>query len=343
MKWYEAEGVKRFVLAGFAGTGKTTLSKEIADKIEGVYFVAYTGKAANVLREKGCRPASTIHSALYTLVSQPDEEPRFTLDIEGSPLRKARLVIVDEYSMLPAEIRADIESVADKVLYLGDPFQLPPVQGECDLSPDYFLTEIHRQALESHIIKYATDVREGRALSFCKHDDFIYQPRSFFDAEDYEAADQIIVGLNKTRKAWNERFREKLGFAGFKLPQRGDKLICLKNNREKGLFNGMIGEAFSDARQVSFQEIKLDFDADRKFHELSVWDGTFKDRDKPAGKDVRLDRFDYAYAITCHKSQGSEYDNVLIFNQPFGDAVEKRRWQYTAITRGKNMVRLVQP
>lgn len=331
---------KRFVLAGYAGTGKSTLAKLLSED-HNTHFCAYTGKAANVLREKG-NDASTIHGALYKLISDDDEaEPRYALDDDSFIIGKD-LVIVDEYSMLPEEIISDIESLAKKVLYLGDPFQLPPVQGECNLKPDYFLEEIHRQALESNIIKYATDVREGKALDFCKHDDFVHQSKKFFTSEDYEAAEQIIVGLNKTRIAWNDRFREKLGFSGMALPQRGDKLICTKNNHVRGLFNGMIGEAASDARQVSFQEIRLDFEAHRN---LKVWDGAFKKREGlPVGYEKSLDRFDYAYAITCHKSQGSEFDNVLIFNQPIGkDNIDRRRWLYTALTRGKEKVSLVQP
>lgn len=345
MAWMKTE-LKRYVGAGYAGTGKTTVSKEIGDAVGSVYFVSYTGKAANVLREKGCRPCSTIHSAIYKLISEPHEEPVYILDVEDSPLRHVDLVIVDEYSMLPVEIREDLERVAKKVLYLGDPFQLPPVQGECDLKPDYFLTEIHRQALESNILRYATDVREGRALNFCTHDDFIYQPRSKFTPEDYDSAEQIIVGLNRTRQAWNDRFRFKLGFKGFHLPQQGDKIICTRNNRVKGLFNGMIGEAMADARKVSFNEISLDFRCDdKKYPELKVWDGNFRGKDPKdcVGRDRKLDRFDFAYAITCHKAQGSEYDNVLIYNEPFGDSIERRRWQYTAITRGKNRVLLIQP
>lgn len=331
---------KRFVLAGYAGTGKSTLAKMLSEDYN-THYCAYTGKAANVLREKG-NDASTIHAALYKLISDDDEaEPRYALD-DDSFIKNKELVIVDEYSMLPQEIIDDIESLAKKVLYLGDPFQLPPVQGECGLKPDYFLEEIHRQALESNIIRYATDVREGRALEFCKHDDFIYQPKKAFTSEDYESAEQIIVGYNKTRISWNDRFREKLGFEGLPLPQQGDKLICTKNNHVRGLFNGMIGEAASDARQVSFQELRLDFEAHKG---LKVWDGAFKKREGlPKGYEKILDRFDYAYAITCHKSQGSEFDDVLVYNEPIGkEAIERRRWIYTALSRGKKKVSLVQP
>lgn len=366
LSFAEADEGKSFAIAGFAGAGKSTIAAKIANSVD-AQFLAYTGKAANVLREKGCDNASTIHNALYVLVKNDVEcnlcmtvgkvdgdkctrcngkgyyegEPKFVLN-EESDLKYAPLVIVDEYSMLPSDIRVDLEKVCKKILYIGDPFQLPPVSGECDIKPDIFLEEIHRQALGSHIIKYATDVREGKSLSFCSHDDFIYKPVKSFDPDAYELADQIIVGFNKTREAWNKRFRLKLGFGNHPLPCAGDKLICTKNNKERGLFNGMIGYSKTDARQVSFEEIKIDFE---DFDSISAWDGNFKDRDpNPVGKNRKLDRFDFAYAITCHKSQGSEFDDLLVYNQPVGgDSLERRRWLYTAITRGKKKVSLVQP
>lgn len=332
---------KRFVLGGYAGTGKSTISKKLAEDIRRTHFCCYTGKGANVLREMGNDNVSTIHGALYKLVSDDDEiVPRYKLNRDSELLDK-NLVIVDEYSMLPEDIIRDIEKMSKKVLYLGDPEQLPPVQGKCILEPDFFLTEIHRQALESPILRAANDVREGRSLDYQSSPEFTYQPRSKFTPEDYETADQVIVGLNKTRRLWNTRFRQKLGFEGFDFPQRGDKLICLKNNHEIGLFNGMIGEAKTDARKVSFQELKLDFE---DYVGLAVWDGHFKERkDPPTGKDKLLDRFDYAYAITCHKSQGSQYDDLLVYNEPFGDRDMRRRWTYTAISRAVKTCKLVDP
>lgn len=103
----------------------------------------------------------------------------------------------------------------------------------------------------------------------------------------------------------------------------------------------MIGYAESDARQVSFQEISLDFE---KHRDLKVWDGTFKNRkEQPVGRDKMLDRFDFAYVITCHKAQGSQFDDLVILNQPFGNVVERRRWLYTAISRAVKTCKLVEP
>jgi exodeoxyribonuclease-5 len=340
MLWHKSKN-KRFVLAGYAGVGKTTLARKIADAIDGgeVIFCAYTGKAANVLREKGCKNSSTVHGAIYRLVDEDAGKPYFELD-QDSKVKNAALVIVDEYSMLPSEIIDDIESLAKKVLYLGDPFQLPPVQGECSLQPDFFMEEIHRQALESPIIRFATDVRLGKTLKHCDLPGFLYQPRRLVPSALYFEADQVICGINKTRMAWNQRFRDRLGRVG-KLPVKGDKLICTKNNRELGLFNGMIGEAGEESLPCGDQKIFIHFDGMR---DIETWDGPFMGREKPEMHHNVLNRFDYGYVITAHKSQGSEFDHVLIYNQPIGrDEVERRRWKYTAISRGKNRVTLVDP
>lgn len=343
MAWYKDDSAPQYyVLAGYAGAGKSTLGKEVEARVqEPVYNAALTGKAANVMREKGYSNVSTIHGGMYKRIQDKEGEPQFTLDYD-SIFGLSGLLIIDEYSMLPEEILKDLYEVSNKILFMGDPFQLPPVSGNCSLKPDFFLDEIHRQALDSPIIRYASDVRKGEALKFCVHPEFEYRPRGKIDPDRYEEVDQVLVGYNKTRVAFNHRFREKQGFGEMLYPVKGDKLICLKNNHVIGLFNGMLGEASNDCTHVGFQELRLDFD---DFKGLQVWNGDFKlDPKPPQGINKKFNRFDYGYAITVHKSQGSEFDDVLIYNQPIGDnATEKRRHLYTAITRGKKRVTLVQP
>ncbi len=340
MHWYKGSK-QTFVLAGYAGTGKTTLAKYIAEAIgeESVVFCAYTGKAVNVLREKGCHRATTIHGAIYKLEGEDEEDktPYFSLNY-NSDIKKANLVIVDEYSMLSKEIIIDLHKLADKILYLGDPFQLPPVNGQCDLEPNAFIHEIHRQALDSDIIRSATLVRENKKLNYCNTPEFSYMPSTELAPEAYLEADQVIVGYNHTRNTWNDRFRLRLGFEGV-YPNKGEKLICLKNNREHGLFNGMIGASTKKAK-LKGGVLRLSFD---DLKNLEVWSGDFERNLVPDYASKFLDRFDYAYTITCHKSQGSEFDKVVIYNQPVGKGIERQRWLYTAITRGKKKVTLVEP
>jgi len=345
MKWYKTKD-KYFVLGGYAGTGKTTLAKEIAKEIgeSGVIFCAYTGKAAFVLREKGCNNTGTIHSFLYKFVDEEGGQPHFGLNYE-SEMIEADLVIIDEFSMLPQEIIDDIHRLSKKVLYLGDTFQLPPVNGDCGLVPNFVMKEIQRQALESPIIRAATAVRLGNGLSHVNEGDFVYCYKKEIGRERFLAADQVIVGKNKTRREWNTKF---LTYLEFNNPgpycYGGEKIICLKNSRERGMFNGMIGKCVTGRPKNG--NWMLTFECDGVTYEnVPVWKGDFEGAEfKGIRLEKGIERFDFAYAITCHKSQGSEFDDVLIYNEAFGkDMTERNRWLYTAITRGKKTVTLMDP
>ena len=162
----DKNGPQVFRLFGWAGTGKSTLARYLAEGVRGVKYAAFTGKAALVMRKKGCRGASTIHSLIYTLVSEKEGEPRFALDPE-SEAASADLIVIDEVSMVDEALATDLLSFGTKVLVLGDPFQLPPVQGAGFFTmaePDIMLTEIHRQARDNPIIRMSVDIREGEYL-----------------------------------------------------------------------------------------------------------------------------------------------------------------------------------
>lgn len=155
-------------IAGYAGTGKSTLVKFIVSAL-GLYpaevcYIAFTGKAAKVLREKGCENAMTAHRLLYQSYPRNDgtfyHKPRRPLDYPY------KLIVVDEISMLPKEIWDLLISHRVHVIALGDPGQLPPIgesNGVLD-HPHIFLDEIMRQAQESEIIRLTMDIREGKPL-----------------------------------------------------------------------------------------------------------------------------------------------------------------------------------
>ena len=118
-----------FRLFGYAGTGKTTLARHLAEAVDGkVQFAAFTGKAALVMRSKGCHGASTIHSLIYRARESGEEIPSFDLWDEA-PASKAELIVIDECSMVDAELGRDLMSFGVPLLVLGDPAQLPPIQG----------------------------------------------------------------------------------------------------------------------------------------------------------------------------------------------------------------------
>jgi len=156
-----------FRLFGYAGTGKTTLARHIAEGVDGeVKFAAFTGKAALVMRNKGCDNASTIHSLIYRARETGVEQPSFEL-WDDAPASKAKLIVIDECSMVDAELGRDLISFDCPVLVLGDPAQLPPIQGGgffTDGEPDAMLTEVHRQAQNDPIVRMSMDIREGREL-----------------------------------------------------------------------------------------------------------------------------------------------------------------------------------
>jgi exodeoxyribonuclease-5 len=327
IKAWLATSDQKFVLGGYAGTGKSTLAALIADELNrSVHYCAFTGKAAQVLRDKGCDGATTVHSAIYKM--NPETE-QFELDLE-SHIRNKSLVIVDEYSMLPQEITDDLHRLARKVLYLGDPFQLPPVTGDCVITPDYTLTQVHRQALDSPVLRAATNVREtGRIGSYRNDGDFIFCPKSNITPETYDSVTQVLCGRNETRQRINKWFRQRKCIDS-PFPVKDEKLICLQNNQLLDIWNGIIAPAESDAEYG---------DADKPYGSYAIdWN------DKSLivlsadvlGEPVRhyqrgKERLDYAYCITVHKSQGSEYDSILVCLEN-----QDPRHIYTAITRAKN-------
>lgn len=344
-EWLNNKDSNKFVLSGYAGTGKTTLAKFIADEIgqEDVVFCAYTGKAATVLRDKGCENSGTIHSFLYKYEHQQNGKPVFSrIPKQECVFWTKKLVICDEYSMLPEDIIKDLLHCSRKILFLGDNFQLPPVYGQCSLQPDFMLTDIQRQAIDSGIIRAATKIRVDGRLDYTKEEDFIYLPKSKISNDTYTKVEQLICGRNKTRVEWNRVFREKLFGAGTGMSyvHEGDKVICLKNNRDFGVYNGLIGNITS----IDAYNHTMNLKSDEKEWFLSYSDDAWM-VEKPELNHIREQCvFDYGYAITCHKSQGSEFKSILINNESVGKTHEERlRWTYTAVTRARELCYLVEP
>src|SRR6266516_6241000 len=225
-----------FRLFGYAGTGKTTLARHIAEGVDGeVKYAAFTGKAALVMRNKGCDNASTIHSLIYRAKESGVEQPSFEL-WDDAPASKAKLIVIDECSMVDAELGRDLMSFDCPLLVLGDPAQLPPIQGGgffTDAEPDAMLTEVHRQAQDDPIVRLSMAIRAGNPLAQGRYGASEVVRRDALDPARVIGADQILVGRNATRRAYNARLRERRGFAEA-LPLAGDKLVCPRTHRKKG-------------------------------------------------------------------------------------------------------------
>lgn len=349
--WLRLRYQPSFYLGGFAGTGKSTLAKHLAAQADGkVAFAAFTGKAARVMRSKGCAGASTIHALIYwtemdTKTGKSSITRKSRADLEG-----VVLIVIDECSMVDEEMGRDLLHFGIPVLVLGDPAQLPPIRGAGFFTsgqPDYMLTEVHRQAADSPIISLATAIREGRSLPGAMQvPGLTIVHQRDLDPTLVTSADTVIVGRNDTRQKYNRRLRELLGFTA-STPYAEEPLICLRNDREKKIANGEIFLAHSDGKPSGrYVSVKLTQpeDPSRKPFVVDIRKEFFVD-DKAATqmpfKTLRgSQQFTYGYAITCHKSQGSQWPSVCVFDE--SQAFEERaRWLYTAVTRAAENLTLV--
>jgi ATP-dependent exoDNAse (exonuclease V) alpha subunit len=344
-RWMEDGGAPVFRLFGFAGTGKTTLATHLADTCDGVVkFAAFTGKAASVMASKGCVGAQTIHSLIYRPVDDGSGDVEFVLD-EASELAHADLLVVDEVSMVGEDLARDLLSFGVPVLVLGDPAQLPPVSGAgyfTEAEPDVMLTEIHRQARESPILRAATAVREGRRLEAGRDGDLDVVRRA--TVEDELAADQVLVGRNRSRHYLNRKMREALGLPEG-VPVDGDRVVCLKNKRDRGLLNGTtwVAEEVEHSPGSPLIKMKVTPEGGGYPVDVLVREEFFRGREAEVDKNAlrRSDQFAFGYALTVHKAQGSQWNDVLLVDESaaFGD--DARRWLYTGITRAAKKLKVV--
>ncbi|MCZ2328637.1 ATP-dependent DNA helicase [Bartonella sp. F02] len=347
-----------FRLFGYAGTGKTTLARYFAETVDGsVQFAAFTGKAAQVLRSKGASNARTIHSLIYCprgeeevsdeLTGKTSIAPTFVLNRQSS-VSQAKLVIIDECSMVDEQLGRDLMSFGTPILVLGDPGQLPPVSGGgffSESAPDFLLSEIHRQARDNPIIRLAMDVREGRDIAYGDYGLARVIKRKEINQQFVLDADQILVGINRTRHLYNRRLRELKGFTT-DYPQAGDKLVCLRNDPIKSLLNGSLWKVLTAQKETVKPGINLlvkPEESERGVTKIKLLKAVFENPDNPISWQLkkRYDDFDYGYALTVHKAQGSQWDNVVLFDEGFAFRDMYIRWLYTGITRAAERLTIV--
>ncbi|TWG49618.1 MULTISPECIES: ATP-dependent RecD-like DNA helicase [unclassified Aminobacter] len=359
-RWLKEGRKPIFRLFGYAGTGKTTLARHFAEHVDGsVQFAAFTGKAAQVLRSKGATNARTLHSLIYRPRGEEAVEdettgktsiaPTFSLNRQ-SPVAKAKLVVVDECSMVDEQLGRDLMSFGTPILVLGDPAQLPPISGGgffTEHEPDHLLTEIHRQARDNPIIRLALEVREGREIEYGEYGAARVIGRDEVNQDLVLSADQVLVGTNRTRRRYNQRLRQLKGFDA-SYPQAGDKLVCLRNDPAKGLLNGSLWKVMTSSRETVKPGINLlvspeEDDPDRGVAKIKLLKAAFENPDEeiPWQQKKRFDDFDYGYALTVHKAQGSQWNEVVLFDESFAFRETRQRWLYTAITRAAERLTVV--
>lgn len=344
----DPNGPQVFRLFGWAGTGKSTLARHLAGDLKSVKYAAFTGKAALVMRKRGCKGASTIHSLIYSMISDKEGEPQFRLDAE-SPAIDADLIVIDEVSMVDEALGQDLLSFGTKVLVLGDPFQLPPVQGTgffTDSEPDFMLTEIHRQAEDNPIVRLSLDIREGKKLAHGSYGESKVIRRSAVDQQEVLSFDQVLVGRNKTRLDYNNRLRELLELPHAQ-PTMGDRVVCLRNNPRKKLLNGQIWIVTDVTRKnAGKMELMLaseDVGGTMQEVKVKTHRDFFTGGEEKMAWPVRrqYDEFTFGYCLTVHKAQGSQWDSVYLFDESFVFREDAARWLYTGVTRAAEKITVV--
>jgi exodeoxyribonuclease-5 len=374
-----AAGKKYTVISGYAGSGKSTLVRFIIEALDvdenDVCYCAFTGKAAEVLRKKGNKNACTLHKLLYESIPKPDggffRKPKPQLDYS--------IIVVDEVSMAPKTLIDLLFSHNVYVICLGDPGQLPPIDKNEDNHlldhPHIFLDEIMRQAQESEIIQLTMKIRNNEPIDYYDGKEVKIIPYSQLNTGVLQWADQVLTATNAKRQAINNQMRQLLNYPDY--PVDGDKMICLRNywedfsNNGDPLINGTIGilqNSFQTWREIPrFVQSNI-----RKFDVLvgdlvvpetnDVYQMTEMDRqmiitgEKCCGWQLsyKLGRlrskygeivpkeFAYAYAVTGHKAQGSEWPQVVVLEESFPfDKTEHARWLYTCCTRASSKLVLV--
>lgn len=338
--WLDTD-VQEFKLGGYAGTGKTTLIKVLLDQIRLKYCVAvasFTGKAVSILRRKGITTAQTLHSLMYT-----PREKNGQITFVLREYIEADIVVIDEASMVSEELYHDLLTFGVRILWIGDPAQLEPIGSDAGLmkKPDFTLTQIHRQAENSEILTLATRLRQGQWNADLRKD-FPKMIERYKFPLDIGNPDQVICGFNKTRVAFNNHVRKHLKRKG--LIETGERIICLRNNPQIGLFNGLqlTVTAFTQIHEkvIRFYALneldqqlgpfdlyipQLNFPSTVEPSELKKWSILLN---RPT-----LSLFDYSYAITTHKAQGSEWDSVVVIEEIWEEKWKPERWRYTAVTR----------
>lgn len=354
-------GEKFATVAGYAGTGKTYLTRAIIDAL-GIssfeYGIAtFTGKAALVLQQTGFHLAMTLHKLLYYSIRMP--EGNFihrAKPIGDKTLNGLRLIIIDEISMVPNAILAQAAKHGIFIIALGDPFQLPPIGEDNGLlaSPHVFLQDIMRQAQGNTIIDWSFKVRQGRRFKW-ENDEFV-QVIELDDVVEgmYHWADQIICATNRTRKGINNFMRQSLGFTNV-LPENGDKIIATRNNWDRihpegyAWVNGTIGTVdnivYGDdlgvRGQKFFGDVTPDY-VDIPFVGVGMDANPFKGQApiENVGKGPKIEAVDFGYCITTHKSQGSQYPKVLLFEEDWR-ADQALQMLYTGGTRAQERLVVV--
>lgn len=405
---------EEFILAGFAGTGKTTIAENILNyaKHKGINTIvlAPTNKACNVLRTKLKNiEVNTLHSMLY---GTPDDT--FGQEWTLSAKIAKSLILVDESSMVSTDLYNDIKEAAEYgniIIFMGDSFQLEPVGKNPELFEriNYELTEVKRQVNDSPILKIATVIRTMRNIfvyeddesdTYCLYDTKNALIREYIKYVRDNKDAIFIVDTNKERTAINNKVREHLAYDDIIV--NNERLISIANssiyaNGETFTINNIIEvkkldfeiPQFKGSLKVKGAFVKaidandntnvyllvVDYDQPTLYHQtitkmleedkedkyqfrkifgqlalrpnkknddygLNSLLNSAHNKNKPAQFSKSITIVTYGYAISAHKSQGSQWEHIFI-NQVWAKPTWSiERWFYTALTRSSKTLHL---
>ena len=357
-----------FRLGGYAGTGKSTLMAVIRFILHQkkpewkVAFAAFTGKATQVLSGKlqlhaaqySSDSVSTLHSLLYAAITDKEDQ---IIGWRRKEKIDFNLLIIDEASMVTEEIWQDVQQLGVPVLAVGDHGQLPPINSTFALlaEQDFTLTHIHRQAAESPILQVAQLARTTGSIPVQRFgqgvEKFSSQSSDAMSVID-EYLQQVnedtlfLTGFNSSRIKMNGSARAAR-WRDPEHPEVGDHVVCLKNDWEVGIYNGMTGiiAGLSVAKRDDDKVLSYEADIKDMTGQL-VYSGLIAAEQFNLPTTLKFTHqqqkdlgqlFDYGYCLTVHKAQGSQAKKVILIEERSKHMSDEdwRRWLYTGVTRAE--------
>lgn len=363
-EWAEGKGPAMISLTGFAGSGKSTLTKEIKKYIPTAAFTALTGRAALRLSEVADVKATTLHSVLY---KQPDQLKNGELEFNTLNAPSFKFLAIDESSMITIKIFDDLKKWVQfykiRILFIGDSFQLPPVLTEAEKKIDNEFTVFSyvkgpelTQIMRSNdgIINAATIIREEKRIPTI--DTASYSLVQTIDPLEYTInqylADpddhMIITWRNKMRMEGNHRIRKRLGHKSY-LPDDGEPIIFCRNGQSvlngqieivKNMSPGPIIEGIitykvelTDKRVILCSVSGKDEQMDGQLF-IKNWKSYLKTRRKLDVPDPIP--ITYGFFSTCHKMQGNQCRRISIVLE--GHDINNINFRaQTTLPNGKNV------
>ena len=374
--WWHRSTKQLIEISGPAGSGKTTLIRYFIERLgltyDQVLFVAFMGKAATQMARNGL-PAKTIHSAIYDYKEKMarDDNGKIILKSNGKPKlvsyfqlkdhisKKIKLIVLDEAGMVDEKMGTDLLSFNIPVIALGDLNQLPPVFGNPFFlrEPDIILKQIMRQVEGNPVIWISQQILAGNPLKYGVYGNSSIIPKKDISDFHFRKSDIILTGTNRLRYNINQYCREEIkGIKKLEYPHIGEKVICRKNNWSQSLdgkiyltngLTGFVDNIYKDSYNT--RTMKMDFRPDftKKIFKNIEFD--YKHMYSIPGQEDEsnkygfyYDKMEYAYAITTHASQGSQWDSIMYLHEDYmRDPNDIKKLMYTAVTRASNALIMV--